>query len=58
MSVKINKISDIQNKIQNTTRIDARLFHAPRPQIERRELEKMIKDAIQADKAVIAIVLG
>ncbi|MDA0849846.1 MAG: hypothetical protein O3A32_08515 [Proteobacteria bacterium] len=58
MSVKLNSPREVQNRLQSTKKIDARLFHSPTSDLEKRELKKLIDDAHRSEKPIIAIVMG
>jgi hypothetical protein len=58
MSLKIKTTTDIASKLKDAKTFDARLFQPPHSQAEKREMQKLLSDFQNGNRAVILIYLG
>ena len=58
MSLKIKTTPDIAAKLKDAKTFDARLFQPPHSQADKREMQKLLSDLQNGNRAVILIDLG
>ena len=58
MSLKIKTIPEIAAKLKDAKTFDARLFQQPHSQADKREMQKLLSDLRNGNRAVILIDLG
>ena len=58
MSLKIKTTPEIAAKLKDAKTYDARLFQPPRSQADKREMQKLLSDLQNGNRAVILIDLG
>ena len=58
MSLKIKTTPDIAAKLRDSKTFDARLFQPPHSQADKREMQKLLSDLQNGNRAVILIDLG
>jgi len=58
MSLKIKTTLEIASKLKDAKTFDARLFQPPHSQADKREMQKLLSDLQNENRAVILIDLG
>ena len=58
MSLKIKTTLEIASKLKDAKTFDARLFQPPHSQADKREMQKLLSDIQNGNRAVILIDLG
>ena len=58
MSSKIKTTTEIVSKLRDAKTFDARLFQPPHSQADKREMQKLLSDLRNGNRAVIMIDLG
>ena len=58
MSLKIKTTPEIATKLKDAKTFDARLFQPPHSQADKREMQKLLSDLQNGNRAVILIDLG
>ena len=58
MSLKIKTIPEIATKLKDAKTFDARLFQPPHSQADKREMQKLLSDIQNGNRAIILIDLG
>ena len=58
MSLKIKTTPEIASKLKHAKTFDARLFQPPHSQADKREMQKLLSDLQNGNRAVIVIDLG
>ena len=58
MSLKIKTTPEIASKLKDAKTFDARLFQPPHSQADKREMQKLLSDLQNGNRAVILIDLG
>ena len=58
MSLKIKTTTEITSKLKDAKTFDARLFQPPHSQADKREMQKLLSDIQNGNRAVILIDLG
>ena len=58
MSLKIKTTPEIAKKLKDAKTFDARLFQPPHSQEDKREMQKLLSDLQNGNRAVILIDLG
>ena len=58
MSLKIKTTPDIAAKLKDAKTFDARLFQPPHSQADKREMQKLLSDIQNGNRAIIIIDLG
>ena len=58
MSLKIKTTPEIAAKLKDANTFDARLFQPPQSQADKREMQKLLSDLQNGNRAVILIDLG
>ena len=58
MSLKIKTTLEIASKLKDAKTFDARLFQPPHSQADKREIQKLLSDLQNGNRAVILIDLG
>ena len=58
MSLKIKTTLEIASKLKDAKTFDARLFQPPHSQADKREMQKLLTDLRNGNRAVILIDLG
>ena len=58
MSLKIKTTAEIATKLKDAKTFDARMFQPPHSQADKREMQKLLTDLQNGNRAVILIDLG
>ena len=58
MSLKIKTTPDIAAKLKDAKTFDARLFQPPHSQADKREMQKLLNNLQNGNRAIIIIDLG
>ena len=58
MSLKIKTTAEIATKLKDAKTFDARMFQPPHSQADKREMQKLLSDLQNGNRAVILIDLG
>ena len=58
MSLKIKSTAEIATKLKDAKTFEARLFQPPHSQADKREMQKLLSDLRNGNRAVILIDLG
>ena len=58
MSLKIKTTPEIATKLKDAKTFDARLFQPPHSQADKREMQKLLSDIQNGNRAIIIIDLG
>ena len=58
MSLKIKTTTEIASKLKDAKAFDARLFQPPHSQADKREMQKLLNDLQNGNRAFILIDLG
>ena len=58
MSLKIKTTPEIAAKLKDAKTFDARLFQPPNSQADKREMQKLLSDVHNGNRAIIIIDLG
>ena len=58
MSLKIKTTTEIAAKLKDAKTFDARLFQPPHSQADKREMQKLLSDIQNGNRAIIIIDLG
>ena len=58
MSLKIKTTPEIATKLKDAKTFDARLFQPPHSKADKREMQKLLSDIQNGNRAVILIDLG
>ena len=58
MSLKIKTTLEIASKLKDAKTFEARLFQPPHSQADKREMQKLLSDLQNGNRAVILIDLG